>query len=328
MVNRDDEERGAKELRVPGEGYPGSGLIEERNRQRYRLSEELRRLDREIKASEGYGVSERLGLLEKSYLVFEGNRSNLMHLLREFGQPVVFVKLWEGRRQGRFDLFANELVRLFHNYVAGTVTLLEHVRALRDDGDERPEEEHQVEGASLPRFMEDLLTYMLREGLPFALAELSFGGMGGGVEVESAVALDVERLRGWERWSERGREYLGGLSGKTQLSALVDEHASLVSDLYRRFATRQAGTHEEAFGKLLELRTKRVNLVREIEELEDVLESAERTAVALREEREGLERKLEAERQYRSWEKSRADAFEQSLERERSRGFWSRLFGS
>lgn len=247
-MNRGGERQTGGELPRFGERdriYPGTSLLEERNRQRLRLSEALRELDREIEASEGHQFSASMGLLENSYFVFDVNRLNLVYLLREFEQPAVFLKLWESSNRGRFDMFMNEVVRFFHNYLAGTSTLLEHVRELQDTGDE-PGEEHGIEDSPLPRFMQDLLAYMLREGLPFTLAELSLGRMGGGVEVESAVALDVNRLRGWERWSEKGREYLDGLGGKARLGDIVNEHSgmsreavSLLGEVARRQARRE-----------------------------------------------------------------------------------------
>ncbi len=47
--------------------------------------------------------------------------------------------------------------------------------------------------------------YMLHQGLPFALAELNFGKMGSGVEVNSAVRLDVGALKEWELVTEGAR---------------------------------------------------------------------------------------------------------------------------
>ncbi len=107
---------------VPDEGYqvyPGVNLLEERDRQRRQLGEELRKIEREIEASEGYRLHSRMNLLEKSYFVFDANYLNLKHILDEFEQPMVFLKLWEERTRDRFDLFIDDVIRLFHNYLAG-----------------------------------------------------------------------------------------------------------------------------------------------------------------------------------------------------------------
>ena len=316
---------------TPDEGYrayPGANLLEERDRQRRQLGGKLREIEREIEASEGYRMRARMNLLEKSYFIFDTNYLNLRHVLDEFEQPAVFLKLWEERTRDRFDLFIDDVIRLFHNYVAGALTLLDHMDTLRDalHADEGFSEEYQarweerIEGPALPRFMEDLLVYMLYQGLPFALAELNFGRMGSGVEVDSAIRLDVDKLEEWEHWSEKGREYLGALSGKVKLHDLVQEYANTVAGFYQWFVLRQSELHRDSLELLEELEEKRWDQRQKMRNIEDFLETAERTATDARKDRERLSKELEQERE-------RAERLEADLDRERSKGFWRRVFG-
>ena len=46
---------------------------------------------------------------------------------------MVFSKLEEQKNRNRLDLFINDVVRLFYNYVAGAGLLLRHVRSVQDD---------------------------------------------------------------------------------------------------------------------------------------------------------------------------------------------------
>ena len=316
---------------TPDEGYrayPGANLLEERDRQRRQLGGKLREMDREIEASEGYRMRARMNLLEKSYFIFDTNYLNLRHVLDEFEQPAVFLKLWEERTRDRFDLFIDDVIRLFHNYLAGALTLLDHMDTLRDAlyGDEGFSEEYQarweerIESSALTRFMEDLLVYMLYQGLPFALAELNFGRVGSGVEVDSAIKLDVDRLEEWEHWSEKGREYLKVLSGKAKLHDLVKEYADTVAGFYQWFVLRQSELHRDSLERLEELEEKRWDQRQKMRSIEDFLETAERTAIDARKDREKLSKELERERE-------RAERLEADLDRERSKGFWRRVFG-
>jgi len=345
-TNRDREEAGQggwdlqrrdREV-VPDEGYqvyPGVNLLDERDRQRRQLGGELREIEREIESSEGYRLRNRMNLLEKSYFVFDANYLNLRHVLDEFEQPMVFLKLWEERTRDRFDLFIDDVIRLFHNYLAGGTTLLDHIDTLRDGlyGESRFSNEYQarweeqIGAPPLPRFMEDLLVYMLHEGLPFALAELNFGRMGSGVEVDSAIRLDVNRLKDWKHWSEGGREYLDALEGKVKLADVVGGYAAIVSGFYQWFVLRQSELHREALGELEALEGKRRDHRHKIRGIEDFLESAERTAIGAREDRERLSKELDEERERRETERARAQELEADLERERNRGFFSRMFG-
>jgi hypothetical protein len=316
---------------TPDEGYrayPGANLLEERDRQRRQLGGKLRKIDFDIEASEGYLMRARMNLLEKSYFIFDANYLNLGHVLDEFEQPTVFLKLWEERTRDRFDLFIDDVIRLFHNYLAGALTLLDHMDTLRDAlyGDEGFSEEYQarweerIGGPALHHFMEDLLVYMLHQGLPFALAELNFGRMGSGVEVDSAIRLDVDRLKDWEHWSEKGREYLGALSGKAKLHGLVKEYADTVAGFYQWFVLRQSELHRDSLERLEELEEKRREQWQKMRRIEDFLETAESTATEARKDRERLSKELERERE-------RAERLEADLDRERYKGFWRRVFG-
>jgi hypothetical protein len=344
-MNRDREEvrKGGWEIQrrdheiVPDEGYqvyPGVNLLDERDRQRRQLGGELREIECQIEASEGYRLRNRMNLLEKSYFIFDANYLNLRHVLDEFEQPMVFLKLWEEKTRDRFDLFIDEVIRLFHNYLAGGTTLLDHIDTLRDGlyGDSGFSDEYQARWEEqigtppLPRFIEDLLVYMLHEGLPFALAQLNFGRKGRGVEVDSAIRLDVEKLREWEHWSEKGRDYLDTLEGQVKLADIVGEYAAIVSGFYQWFVLRQSELHREALQELETLEGKMRDHRQKIRGIEDFLESAERTAIGAREDRERLSKELDEERKRREAERSRAQELEADLERERNRGFFSRIF--
>ena len=227
--NRDMSQSGGATQRdrelESGEGYRayhGVNLLEERDRQRRQLGRELQELEREIEASDGYRLRNRMSLLERSYFVFDTNYLNLKHILNEFEQPMVFMKLWEEKTRNRFDLFISDVIRLFHNYLAGANTLLYHIRTLHEKfslrsnlSDEYQSRWNEQFGyRTLPNFLEDLLSYMLYEGLQFALAELNLGRVGAGMEVSSAIRLDTRRLGEWEQWSEKWREYLHSLDEK------------------------------------------------------------------------------------------------------------------
>lgn len=328
------QQQDSRDFAEGGQTYHGANLFEERSRQRQQLGRELQELEREISNSAGYRLHNKMTLLEKSYFVFDVNYLNLKHILEEFEQPAIFQRLWEEKNRERFDLFLNDVIRLFHNYVAGAATLLDHIRTLQgdaylatDSSDEyRVRWDEQVGDPSLPQFVEDLLAHMLHEGLPLAVAELNFGG-GSGVEVNSAIKLDAVKLGKWGRWSKQGREYLSTLDAKVRLDDIVREHAAVVADFYQRFVTHQTEAHQQAVQELQELQEKRRHLRQRIEHLEDVMDTAEKTTISVREERDKLAKELEAERQYREWDKERADRLEAHLERELNKGFFRRLFG-
>ncbi len=168
----------AIEVSEDNRAHPGITLLEERDQQRQQLRNRLRELSQEIKASEGFRIRSEMSLLKKNYLVFDGNYLNLKHILEEFEQSPVFLKLWDQKDRGKLDLFINEVIRYLHNYLAGAATLLDRMRAFVDasqQGDGFGEEyqrrmDQQINNPPLSRFVKDLRDYMLHKELPFALA--------------------------------------------------------------------------------------------------------------------------------------------------------------
>jgi hypothetical protein len=310
-----------------GEGYqvfPGITLLEERDRQRQQLGSKLRELTLEIKTSEGYRIRNQINLLRKNHFIFDGNYVNLKHVLEEFEQPMVFLKLWDDKNRHKLDLYINEVVRYFHNYLAGAATLLDHTRAFIEDtrqeadltGEYRQRMEQQFDQSPLPGFMRDLRYYMLHRELPFALAELNFSTEGGDMELNSAIRLDVAKLRDWQGWSENGRKYLEALDDKVRLSSVVNEYSSVITGFHRWFGLRQSELHRKALTHLEELDSEREHLQEEIKRLDDLFEVTEKATSSLREEREMLMTELRRERELT--ERLKAD-----LEKAR-RSWWRR----
>lgn len=318
------------EARESQQVYPGITLLDERDRQRQQLWRELQELDRTIAASDGYRIQNKMSLLKKSYFAFDTNYLSLKQALTEFEQPMVFLKLWQEKNQNRLELFMNDIIRLFNNFAVGTAALLNHVRTVHNAVNQgtsfseeyRTRQEH-VTNAPLPHFVEDLLDYMLHKELPFALAELNFSNPGSGVEVNSAVKLDVGELSKGEQWSEKAREYLDTLDHKVKLYDIVNEYRTIVADFYQWFVMQQSELHREALEELEELASTRRQLQQKVMHLEDLLETAEQTTITVREEQEKLAKELEAERQRREREEARADRLEAEVEKAGHR-WWRR----
>src|SRR5438445_7621838 len=103
-----------------------------------------------------------------------------------------------------------EVNRLFHNFLAGAQTLVEHTRnfvrehypsgPLRVAYDQKVEAEFSNDGLS--RFIQDLRNYMLHRGLPnnsMSITARNFLLLGR-VEVATTVALSKKDLETWKGW--------------------------------------------------------------------------------------------------------------------------------
>ncbi len=248
------------------------------------------------------------------------------------------MKLFDERDRGKLTLFVRQVVRLFHNYLAGAATLLDHTRIVNDEtyqetsfaAEYSQQIEQRFRDSSLAHFVEDLRNYMLHKGLPLALSEVSFDRASSGMEVNSALKLDVGKLRSWENWSDRGREYLNALENKVKLEDVVNEYTTAVRDFYGWFEKRHHEMNHEALRELEELESTRERFQGELRRLEDPLELTEKAVSGMREERRHLTDELEGEKrrsEQLEQEQRRLQQEVQRLEGERTKGFWRRLFG-
>lgn len=191
----------------------------------------------------------------------------------------LFSMMWEERDHGRLDLFIGNLTRLFHNYLAGAATLLDHTYTLieesyqgtnfADEYQERVNQRFQI--SLVPHFIEDLRNYMRHEGLPLALAELSVGGISSGPEVNSAIKLELRKFREWDKWSDKGLEYINSLDERVRLYDIEAEYSSEVVDIYRWFGQRQSEFHRETLKEFEELELRRKRLQKELARVDEGL---------------------------------------------------------
>lgn len=93
----------------------------------------MQELEEKAKASEGYRIYTKIRALQGSYHVFEGNYHNLVWALEEFRKPDVIDELWRVDNREGLDGFLREIARIFHNYLSGAKTLVDHTRVFKGE---------------------------------------------------------------------------------------------------------------------------------------------------------------------------------------------------
>ncbi len=149
----------------------GMAVSEERRRW---LGKELDRLETEHRASEGNQVMVRISAFQNSYRVFIGNHRELKRFLAYIAEPTVAAPLWEETHRERLDQARWEVLRLFHNYVASALSLVDVTRRFMNKNYAGTVffNEYQVrisntfDEAPLHRFVQGLRVYTLHRRLP------------------------------------------------------------------------------------------------------------------------------------------------------------------
>jgi hypothetical protein len=223
----------------------------------------LGELNEQIKATDGYRISLKIRALRRSYHVFEGNYHYLVSALDHFARTVVIMELWREDNRAKLDLFLNEITRLLHNFLAGAATLVDHTRVFKNEmykGQSfektyQEKLERDVSSSPLVNFVQDLRNYVLHKELPITSAELSFKREAGGTSTvfSSTIQLDVDKLRGWNRWNSKSRLYLNTLDDKVKIKEVVEQYEAIIRAFYQWFGEEQDKLHRAEFDEFEQL---------------------------------------------------------------------------
>jgi len=128
--------------------------------------------------------------------IFAGNTESLLQALNKLGDPMEYAKsLSSGDSESRHQVL-REVSRLFHNFLAGAMTLVDHTRVFVDEfylGTEVHKEfkarvNREFAQNPLTRFVQDLRNYMIHRGLPPLNRHLTITPVAGG-EPKAAKAV-------------------------------------------------------------------------------------------------------------------------------------------
>jgi hypothetical protein len=131
-----------------------------------------------------------------------------------------------------------ELFRLFHNYVASCVTLIDHTRNLirRYEGTPTHDEYQRrilvLRESGLSPFIVKLRVYVLHVGLPALGVRLHIEN---DVSQTITVFIDRDQALRWTDWPTDARRYLEAQPQIIPLRPVVDAYAEAIEELYRWF---------------------------------------------------------------------------------------------
>ncbi len=249
--------------------HPQQADREVRQRQ---LSEELGRLREIHRASEGNKILIRRQSLAASYRVFLGNHRELRGFLDHISTPAVNAPMLSERHRYRLDYAFDEVARRLHNYVSAVFSLVEATRKFGrkhysdtdfiKDFDERVQRDFGE--APLHRFLQDLRNYTLHNRLPATKAVSGFTRCEDGeTDFYSSFKLNVEKLRKWNGWKARAREYIKALGSEADLADIIDAYEPVVTGFHKWFSDRENEEHAEVIKDLFDLERQMQKVERE-----------------------------------------------------------------
>lgn len=201
--------------------------------------DELNRFESRLRAHPGYQEHVLLQAFAHSLnTVFHRDRIELLTPLQAVSTSLdLALKLIPGVDPGVRAEFNAEVIQRLHNYVAATMTLVDHSRRLVRERTGGIAGEFSTRKTTLltnpeVRFIQDLRKFTVHRSLPLLAHRLRLsGGSSAEARGESDMLLSVEDLLAWEGWGSATREWIEAQGGGMPLRPLIIEHSGLVYDI-------------------------------------------------------------------------------------------------
>jgi hypothetical protein len=206
--------------------------------------------------STGMAIANRIESLSFSYRIFKGNLQELEKALTVIETPEIAFLLWAEKNADKLQQVHKEIIRYFHNYLAGAKSLVDHTRIFIKEYYRNSQISHEYESrvkaefASDPftQFVQDLRNYMLHKGIPSTQMGLKVSKDN---PPDCSVFLSLSVLRDWDRWNKFSKKYLMSLTDeKLRLKNIVQDYGRKVSQFYDWLLARLLDVHKN---DLLEL---------------------------------------------------------------------------
>jgi hypothetical protein len=198
--------------------------------------------------------------------IFIRNTEDLRQALDSLRDPMEHVKLLAARDEEAKRAILRNVVRLFHNFLAGAMTLVDHTRVFVQDHylgtDVNKEFKSRIERDfsqnSLTRFVQDLRNYMLHCGLPplerTLLITKEGHGASGDANFVTGFYLRSDDLKKWSGWKSDSKIYLESAGEQIDLLQLVESYRVIIYAFHSEFQNVLDAHHKNDLAQLDVLR--------------------------------------------------------------------------
>jgi hypothetical protein len=147
------------------------------------------------------------------------NAQELIEITRRVSDPNEGLRLMSQANREAGKQTHREVTRRVHNFVAASLTLVEHTRIFMREhyGNTPPLDRYQAKvdaefaDEPLVRFVQDLRNFMLHNGLPHSEMFLNFHpneALPGSGSLTTGIRIGTAQLLTWSRWSDPARAFI------------------------------------------------------------------------------------------------------------------------
>jgi hypothetical protein len=221
------------------------------------VSKNLGQLNSELLDSPEYKLHQQLESIKTPLYIFDKNFTELKTLLEFFINNPESEPLTFSRNRDRLDELLLDILRRLHNFVAASLTLIDHTRnlyqKLYSDSDKfadyqiRIRDEFEID--PLAQFVKGLRKYFQHYSTPDIVIEESFPQNADGEQIlKKKVLIFTKDLTTFDGWNATAKKYLN--KPNIDLLEVVDTYRIKVMNFYRWFIDRQNEIHRDELHRL------------------------------------------------------------------------------
>lgn len=218
-----------------------------------------------IQSSKGMGYVNRSYARSFTRNIFDGNSEELLKLLRKLKNPEIYLEsLRSGALEPEHRVF-RDVVRAFHNFLCGAMTLVDHTRVFVSEfylGTEVNKQfksriDRDFKENVLARFVQDLRNYMVHRGLPPLHRHITFKQIRdeapGKVTITTGFQLSAEKLKEWNGWKADSKKFLASSHEVIDLLEVVETYLAMINRFHDEFDELLRSHHKADLEELAEM---------------------------------------------------------------------------
>ena len=208
----------------------------------------------ELTAMPEFALSARITAFSFSINIFRGNYNELRNAMLLYYQNPNGVDILTIKNRDKLSNYQNEILRLFHNFLASASSLIDHARVLYNElykndnlfPDYIQEVNKRFVENPLAQFIVDLRHFMMHVKALDINAEAHWALD----SFSMPLTLDKASLDEYSGWKAKAKEFLNKQEKSIDLLVLIDNYHNLIIDFYKWFFDRQNEIHSEQFKRV------------------------------------------------------------------------------
>ena len=214
-------------------------------------------------------LKKQLDGLNISLFILDKNFEDLINVINWLGENPKADYLFWGRNRDKLNYAMKDVIRLLHNFVAASLSLIDHTRRLYRklyaENEKFPEYQDRVNTVfindPLSQFVKDLRRYCQHYKAPNLVIDGSWEK--GDEKLAKTFNLLKDNLLTFGDWSKSAKEYLRGVEEEVNILWISTEYMDKVVTFYNWFQTRQIEIHRDELRRLEDKQKQLMRLVLE-----------------------------------------------------------------